>query len=109
MWIDATTQAIYSTGITIWTTFGSYNGVGKSIVGDAVIMVAYDAIFSFFAGAAIFSVVGYLREQEFPMNDDSGLELVLIALPAAILETTARPKLYTFMLKSVWVYVEHSA
>ena len=97
MWIDATTQAIYSTGITIWTTFGSYNGVGKSIVGDAVIMVAYDAIFSFFAGAAIFSVVGYLREQEFPMNDDSGLELVLIALPAAISETTARPKLYTFM------------
>ena len=58
IWTDAATQAIYSIGISMWTTYGSYNSVAKPVVGDALIIVSYDTLYSFFAGIAMFAVVG---------------------------------------------------
>ena len=61
-------------------------------------LVIYDTIYAFFAGIAMFSVVGYLRSVEFPVSEQSGLEMMYIGLPSAIHLATENPRFWSFCL-----------
>ena len=86
----------------MWTTYGSYNSIRKPVVGDAVKIAAYDTFCSFVGGIAIFAVVGYLKQIEFPMDESNGMEMAYIALPNAIAMTTRSPRFWIFCLFATW-------
>ena len=86
----------------MWTTYGSYNSIRQPILGDALRIVAYDTFYSFFAGIAMFCIVGYLQEQGFDVNSDKGIEMAYVAIPSAIAMTTKSPRFWSCCLFGTW-------
>ena len=64
IWIDASTQCIYSVGLSICTIYGSYNDpVNTSMLGCALKMALYDTLYACCAGMCMWSVIGHLRAE----------------------------------------------
>ena len=82
----------------VMTSYASYNPVDKPIIGDACKVAFGNSAFSFFAGFAVFSVVGYLVGIGSPVADKTAsIGLAFVAYPAAI-ETMPAPNLWSFIL-----------
>lgn len=82
----------------VMTSYSSYNPVDKPIIGDAFRVALGNSGFSFFAGFAVFSVVGFLIENATDVaSETSSIGLAFIAYPAAI-ETLPAANFWTLML-----------
>ena len=80
------------------TSYSSFNPVDKPIIGDGFKIAFINAGISFFAGFAVFSVVGYLVGIGSPVSDKvASIGLAFVAYPAAI-ETMPAPNLWAFIL-----------
>jgi len=67
------------------TSYSSFNPVDKPIIGDGFKIAITNSCISFFAGFAVFSVVGYLVGIDSPVkNEVSSTGLAFVAYPAAI-------------------------
>lgn len=67
------------------TSYGSYNDIKKPIILDSVIISVSNCGFSFVAGFAVWSVVGYLKGLDLiDSSQMSGVSLAFIAYPTAI-------------------------
>ena len=80
--------------MSVWTTYGSYKNLEAPSVEDAVKIVAFDTLYSFLAGIAIFSVVGYLRASDFPLDSPTGMEMNFVLIPSAIAMTADNAKFW---------------
>lgn len=62
MWAEACAQIFFSIGVCmgIMTSYASYNDVKQPIIENALRVSIGNSCFSFFAGFAVFSTVGYL-------------------------------------------------
>ena len=98
IWVDASTQAIYSIGVTMWSTYGSYRSYTEPVVGDGIKIALMDTAYSILAGFGMFSVIGYLRHEGFPLEGEKGLEMAFIALPTAISMRTAWSPFWSSLL-----------
>jgi len=86
MWADAVGQIFFSLGVCmgVMTSYSSYNRRNKPIIRDVMVISFGNCILSFFAGFAVFSVVGYLNGQNSPVaQNTSSSGLAFIAFPAA--------------------------
>merc|ERR1719160_176360 len=86
MWADAVGQIFFSLGVCmgVMTSYSSYNRRNKPIIRDVMVISFGNCILSFFAGFAVFSVVGYLNGQQSPVaKNTSSSGLAFIAFPAA--------------------------
>lgn len=93
MWAEACAQIFFSVGVCmgVMTSYASYNPIDKPIIGDSFRIAFYNSLLSFFAGFAVFSVVGYLKGIESPVSGKtSSIGLAFIAYPAAIEQMPAR-------------------
>ena len=100
MWAKACGQIFFSLGICMgtMTSYSSFNPVDKPIIGDGFKIAFINAGISFFAGFAVFSVVGYLIGIGSPVADKTAsIGLAFVAYPAAI-ETMPAPNLWAFVL-----------
>lgn len=70
IWTAAVGQIFFSIGVCmgILTSYGSYNKPTKPIIRDAYIIALSNSTMSFFAGFAVFCVVGYLNEINHPLS-----------------------------------------
>lgn len=87
MWADACGQIFFSLGICMgtMTSYSSFNPSNKPIIGDGFKIAFTNALISFFAGFACFSIVGYLIGQNSPVSDKvASIGLAFVAYPAAI-------------------------
>jgi len=87
IWTSAVGQIFFSIGVCmgILTSYGSYNKQDKSIIRDAYIIALSNSLMSFFAGFAVFCVVGYLNNIGHELSDKtSGTGLAFIAYPTAL-------------------------
>ena len=93
MWAEACAQIFFSVGVCmgVMTSYASYNPVNKPIIGDSFRIAFYNSLLSFFAGFAVFSVVGYLKGIDSPVSSKtSSIGLAFIAYPAAIEQMPGR-------------------
>lgn len=100
MWAQACGQIFFSLGICMgtMTSYSSFNPIDKPIIGDGFKIAFINAGISFFAGFAVFSVVGYLVGINSPVSDKvASIGLAFIAYPAAI-EQMPAPNLWAFIL-----------
>lgn len=82
----------------VMTSYASYNRRRKPIIGDAMAISFCNCGLSFFAGFAVFSVVGYLKWLGSPVADKvSSSGLAFVAYPAAI-ETMPFSNLWSMVL-----------
>lgn len=80
------------------TSYGSYNDKKKPIILDSVIISVCNCSFSFIAGFAVWSVVGYLEKAKLMhKTKTSGVGLAFISYPTAI-DTMSVPNLWAFLL-----------
>jgi SNF family Na+-dependent transporter len=89
MWSEACGQIFFSLGICMgsMTSYGSFNKKYKPIIGDSFQIAFINCGISFFAGFAVFSVVGYLNGIGSPVaSKTASIGLAFIAYPAAIEE-----------------------
>ncbi|XP_077123115.1 sodium- and chloride-dependent betaine transporter-like [Ranitomeya variabilis] len=89
VWIDAGTQIFYSLAITMGFTIGigSYNSYSYNCYRDCIILCFFDSLTSFLGGFAIFSVLGFMaQEQGVPISEvaESGPGLAFIVYPKAV-------------------------
>ncbi|CAM9910213.1 unnamed protein product [Lampetra fluviatilis] len=89
VWIDAGTQIFFSYAICIgaMTSLGSYNHYKYNCYRDCLILGCLNSGTSFISGFAIFSVLGFMaQEQGLPIADvaESGPGLAFIAYPKAV-------------------------
>lgn len=87
VWGDAAGQIFFSIGVCmgIMTSYGSYNPIRKPIIMDNLIICFSNSGLSFVAGFAVWSVVGYLQEQNhLAQSKTSSSGLAFIAYPTAI-------------------------
>lgn len=100
MWAQACGQIFFSLGICMgtMTSYSSFNPIDKPIIGDGFKIAFINASISFFAGFAVFSVVGYLVGIGSPVADKTAsIGLAFVAYPAAI-ETMPAPNFWSFIL-----------
>ena len=100
MWAEACAQIFFSIGVCmgIMTSYASYNDVNQPIIENALRVSIGNSLFSFFAGFAVFSTVGYLQGMQSTVAGKvSSIGLAFIAYPSAI-ETMPAPNLWTFVL-----------
>ena len=86
IWTDACGQIFFSIGVCmgIMTSYASYNPVDKPIIGDAMRVAFGNSLFSFFAGFAVFSTIGYLKGMGSPVAGfTASIGLAFIAYPTA--------------------------
>jgi SNF family Na+-dependent transporter len=86
MWADAVGQIFFSLGVCmgVMTSYSSYNRKNKPIIRDVMAISFGNCALSFFAGFAVFSVVGYLNGIGSPVrNNTSSSGLAFVAYPAA--------------------------
>jgi len=86
MWADAVGQIFFSLGVCmgVMTSYASYNRKNKPIIRDVFVISFGNCALSFFAGFAVFSVVGYLNGVGSPVkNNTSSSGLAFVAYPAA--------------------------
>ncbi|CAL8337858.1 unnamed protein product [Merluccius merluccius] len=89
VWIDAGTQIFFSYAICLgaMTSLGSYNKYKYNCYRDCMLLGALNSGTSFVSGFAIFSVLGFMaQEQQVPIADvaESGPGLAFIAYPKAV-------------------------
>nr|DBA30325.1 TPA: hypothetical protein GDO54_006323 [Pyxicephalus adspersus] len=89
VWMDAGTQIFYSYAITMGFTIGigSYNPYNYNCYRDCICLCFLDSLTSFIGGFAIFSVLGFMaQEQGVPISEvaESGPGLAFIAYPKAV-------------------------
>lgn len=99
-WSDAAGQIFLGLSVClgIMTSYGSYNDKKKPIILDSVIISISNCSFSFLAGFAVWTVVGYLAKKN--MLDESkiaGVSLAFITYPTAI-DTMSAPNFWAFLL-----------
>ena len=84
-------------------SYSSYNAVDKPIIGDAVKVSFGNAFFSFFAGFAVFTVVGYLNGIGSPVADGiNSMGLAFVAYPTAV-ETLPGANIWAILLASTFI------
>ncbi|KAM8971855.1 sodium- and chloride-dependent betaine transporter-like [Pelodytes ibericus] len=89
VWMDAGTQIFYSYAITMGFTIGigSYNPYNYNCYRDCLVLCLLDSLTSFMGGFAIFSVLGFMaQEQGVPISQvaESGPGLAFIVYPKAV-------------------------
>jgi len=100
MWADAAGQIFFSLGVCmgVMTSYSSYNARNKPIIRDVLIISFGNCMLSFFAGFAVFSIVGYLKWLGSPVQDKvSSSGLAFVAYPAAA-ETMPGSNWWCFLL-----------
>jgi len=103
MWTQACSQIFFSIGVCmgVMTSYSSYNPINKPIIGDALKVCFGNSGFSFIAGFAVFSVVGYLKQENRAVADNiKSFGLAFIAYPTSI-EMLPGPNFWTFVLAIV--------
>jgi SNF family Na+-dependent transporter len=99
-WSDAAGQIFLGLSVClgIMTSYGSYNDKKKPIILDSVIISVCNCSFSFIAGFAVWSVVGYLEKAKLMhKTKTSGVGLAFISYPTAI-DKMSVPNLWAFLL-----------
>ena len=87
MWSDACAQIFFSIGVCmgVMTSYASYNPVNQDIIGTACQVAFGNSLFSFFAGFAVFSTVGYVQAMIPTLADQiASIGLAFVTYPAAI-------------------------
>ena len=87
IWTDAAGQIFFSLGLCegVLTAQGSYNAYRKPVIFDTVLIAVINCSFSFLAGFAVFSVVGYLRHIGSPVSAEmDSFGLAFISYPTAV-------------------------
>lgn len=100
MWADALGQIFFSLGVCmgVMTSYASYNRRNKPIIRDVMAISFGNCMLSFFAGFAVFSIVGYLNWIGSPVaSKNSSSALAFVAYPAAA-ETMKNTNFWTFLL-----------
>lgn len=100
MWSEACAQIFFTLSICIGVmiSYSSYNPKNAPIISNAFTVSFCNCGFSFFAGFAVFSTVGYLYHLRSEVADKvSSIGLAFVAYPAAI-ETMPAPNFWTLML-----------
>lgn len=100
MWSDACGQIFFSIGICmgVMVSYASYQPKNAPVITNSFAVSLGNSCFSFFAGFAVFSTVGYLVGINSPVsNKVSSIGLAFIAYPAA-LETLPGANFWTILL-----------
>jgi len=100
MWADACGQIFFSLGVCmgVMTSYASYNRRNKPIIRDVMFISFGNCLLSFYAGFAVFSIVGYLRWLGSPVaKKTSSSGLAFVAYPAAA-ETMPGSNFWTAIL-----------
>lgn len=100
MWSEACAQIFFTLSICIgvMVSYASYNPIDAPIITNGFAVSLCNSCFSFFAGFAVFSTVGYLVGMNSPVATKvSSIGLAFIAYPAA-LETLPGSNFWTLML-----------
>lgn len=81
----------------VMTSYASYNPVKKPIIMDSFLVSLGNSFFSFIAGFAVFSTIGYLKsEDKLDPNSTASIGLAFISYPTAITMLSG---------KNVWAFV----
>nr|XP_020647522.1 sodium-dependent proline transporter-like [Pogona vitticeps] len=89
VWNDAASQLFYSLGIGFGglLSMASYNPFNNNVIRDTLVIAMGNGVTSFFAGFAIFSVLGHMAwQKKVPVGKvaDSGPGLAFVAYPEAL-------------------------
>uniref|UniRef100_H3AQG6 Solute carrier family 6 member 8 n=1 Tax=Latimeria chalumnae TaxID=7897 RepID=H3AQG6_LATCH len=98
VWIEAGTQAFYSTGIGfgVLSALGSFNRFNNNCFRDTFIIILINAGTNFFAGFVVFSTLGFMAAEQ-------GMHISHVAESGPGLAFTTYPKAVTMMpLAPLW-------
>jgi len=87
IWTEACAQIFFSIGVCmgIMTSYASYNDVDQPILGPSCKVAFGNSLFSFIAGFAVFSTIGYLEHIGSPVAGGvSSTGLAFVAYPTAV-------------------------
>ncbi|XP_073990857.1 sodium- and chloride-dependent taurine transporter-like isoform X2 [Rhodnius prolixus] len=101
VWIDAGTQIFFSYAIALgcMTALGSYNEFHNNFIKDCLLISVVNSCTSIYAGLAVFSVLGFMANEQGVA--ESGPGLAFIAYPKAVAEMPIAPVwsvLFFFMI-----------